>query len=121
MAGLAELRAIGFELEPFGPATLVLKGVPAVFAADGGMSLLADLIDGLGDHGLSARGAGAFEDLLKRLACHGSVRVGRVLAPGEITALLAELDATPFKSNCPHGRPVHIRFARNHIERLFRR
>ena len=63
----------------------------------------------------------AFADLLKRLACHGSVRVGRVLATGEISALLAELDATPFKSNCPHGRPVHIRFARGQIERLFRR
>ena len=30
-------------------------------------------------------------------------------------------DATPVKSNCPHGRPVHIRFARGSIERLFRR
>ncbi|MGD0288537.1 MAG: DNA mismatch repair endonuclease MutL [Candidatus Binataceae bacterium] len=120
-AGLAELRAIGFELEPFGPATLLLKGVPAEFGADGGMGLLTDLLDSLGEGGLPPRGAGAFEDLLKRLACHGSVRVGRVLAPDEIAALLAELDATAFKSNCPHGRPVHIRFARNQIERLFRR
>ncbi len=120
-AGLAELRAIGFDLEPFGPSTLLLKGVPAVFGPEGGMGLLTDLLDGIGDHGLRARGEGAFEDLLKRLACHGSVRVGRVLAPGEITALLAELDATAFKSNCPHGRPVHIRFARGQIERLFRR
>jgi DNA mismatch repair protein MutL len=120
-AGLAELRAIGFELEPFGPATLLLKGVPAEFGADGGMGLLTDLLDSLGEGGLHPRGAGAFEDLLKRLACHGSVRVGRVLAPDEIAALLAALDATAFKSNCPHGRPVHIRFARNQIERLFRR
>ena len=120
-AGLAELGAIGFELEPFGPSTLLLKGVPAVFGAEGGVALLTDLIDGLGEGGLRTRGAGAFEDLLKRLACHGSVRVGRVLAPGEISALLAELDATAFKSNCPHGRPVHIRFARSQIERLFRR
>jgi DNA mismatch repair protein MutL len=121
MAGLAGLRAIGFELEPFGPATLLLKGVPAEFGADGGMGLLTDLLDSLGEGGLHPRGAGTFEDLLKRLACHGSVRVGRVLAPDEIAALLAELDATAFKSNCPHGRPVHIRFARNQIERLFRR
>ncbi len=120
-AGLAELRAIGFELEPFGPATLLLKGVPAVFGGGDGMALLTDLLDGLGEHGLGARGAGAFEDLLKRLACHGSVRVGRMLKPDEISALLAALDATPFKSNCPHGRPVHIRFARGQIERLFRR
>jgi DNA mismatch repair protein MutL len=120
-AGLAELGAIGFELEPFGPATLLLKGVPAVFGAEGGLGLLTDLLDGIGEGGLRGRGAEPFEDLLKRLACHGSVRVGRALAAGEISALLAELDATPFKSNCPHGRPVHIRFARGQIERLFRR
>jgi DNA mismatch repair protein MutL len=120
-SGLAELRAIGFELEPFGPATLLLTGMPAVFDGADGMALLTDLLDGMGEGGLRANGSGAFEDLLKRLACHGSVRVGRVLKSDEISALLADLDATPFKSNCPHGRPVHIRFARGQIERLFRR
>jgi len=121
-ASLAELRAIGFELEQFGPATLLLKAAPAVFGAGGdALKLLNDVIEGMGEGGSHARGAGAFEDLLKRLACHGSVRVGRILAAGEISALLTALDATPFKSNCPHGRPVHIRFPRGQIERLFRR
>ncbi len=116
IGGLAELRAIGFELDQFGPSTLLLKGVPAVFAADGdGLRLLTDVIEGMGEVGGRSRGAhevSAIEDLLKRLACHGSVRVGRMLAADEITALLVALDATPFKTNCPHGRPVHIRFAR---------
>ena len=120
-AGLAELRAIGFELEQFGPATLLLKAAPAVFGADGGLKLLTDVIEGMGEGGGRAHSEGAFEDLLKRLACHGSVRVGRALAADEISALLAALDATALKSNCPHGRPVHIRFARGQIERLFRR
>ena len=124
IAGLAELRAIGFELEQFGPSTLLLKAVPAVFGANGdGLKLLTDVIEGIGEGG-RARGAhevSVIEDLLKRLACHGSVRVGRMLAADEITALLVALDATPFKTNCPHGRPVHIRFARGALERLFRR
>jgi DNA mismatch repair protein MutL len=125
IAGLAELRVIGFELEQFGPSTLLLKAVPAVFGANGdGLRLLADVIEGMGEAGGRSRGAhevSAIEDLLKRLACHGSVRVGRMLAADEIAALLVALDATPFKTNCPHGRPVHIRFARGAIERLFRR
>ena len=122
MAGIAELRAIGFELEQFGPSTLLLKATPAAFGAAGdGLKLLRDMIEGIGEGGGRARDESAFEDLLKRLACHGSVRVGRQLAAPEITALLTALDATPFKSNCPHGRPVHIRFARGSIERLFRR
>ena len=118
---LGEFRAMGFDLEPFGSATLLLKGAPAVFGADGGARLLAEMIDAMGDDGFRMRGGAAFEELLKQLACHGSVRVGRVLKEPEISALLEELDRTEFKTNCPHGRPVHIQWNRGVIERMFRR
>jgi DNA mismatch repair protein MutL len=121
LAALGEFRAMGFDLEPFGPATLLLKGAPAVFGAEGGARLLAEMIDAMGEDGFRAGGSTAFEELLKQLACHGSVRVGRVLRPPEISALLEELDRTEFKTNCPHGRPVHIQWGRGLIERLFRR
>jgi DNA mismatch repair protein MutL len=58
---------------------------------------------------------------LKSLACHGSIRAGRMLQLPEITELLHQLDRTEFKTNCPHGRPVHIEFRRGSIERMFRR
>ncbi len=120
-AALPELRAMGFEVEPFGATTLLLKGAPAVFGPRDGAKLLADMLESMGESGFAMRGEDAFEDLLKQLACHGSVRVGRVLEPGEIHALLADLDRTEFKTNCPHGRPVHIQFGRGQIERMFRR
>ncbi len=121
MASIPQLRAMGFDVEPFGDTTLILKGAPAVFGADGGLRLLTEMIDSMGEHGFQMRGEAAFDDWLKQLACHGSVRVGRGLSPPEIMALLAELDRTEFKSNCPHGRPVHIQFARGQLERMFRR
>jgi DNA mismatch repair protein MutL len=120
-AALPELRAMGFDLERFGPATLVLKGTPAVFGAEGGTKLLTDMLDSMGENGFRASGQGALEEWLKQLACHGSVRVGRALQEREIRELLADLDRTQFKTNCPHGRPVHINFARGQIERMFRR
>jgi DNA mismatch repair protein MutL len=120
-AAVPELRAMGFDIEPFGPASLLLNGAPAVFGTAGGAKLLSDMIDSMGDTGWRLNGQSAFEDLLKTLACHGSVRVGRVLELPEIHALLEELDRTEFKTNCPHGRPVHIRFPRGQIERMFRR
>jgi len=120
-AALPELRAMGFDLEPFGPSTLLLKGTPAVFGAGGGARLLSDMLDSMGENGFRASGEGALEEWLKQLACHGSVRVGRALEEREIRELLAELDRTQFKTNCPHGRPVHINFARGQIERMFRR
>jgi DNA mismatch repair protein MutL len=118
---LSELRAMGFEVEPFGLTTLLLKGAPAVFGPEGGAKLLGDMIESMGDAGFRGGGEAAFENWLKQLACHGSVRVGRVLELAEIHSLLAELDRTEFKTNCPHGRPVHIQFGRGQIERMFRR
>jgi DNA mismatch repair protein MutL len=120
-AALTEIRAMGFEVEPFGPTTLLLKGAPAVFGPEGGAKLLGDMIESMGDAGFRGGGEAAFENWLKQLACHGSVRVGRVLELAEIHSLLAELDRTEFKTNCPHGRPVHIQFGRGQIERMFRR
>jgi DNA mismatch repair protein MutL len=120
-AALTEIRAMGFDVEPFGPTTILLKGAPAVFGPEGGAKLLSDMIESMGDAGFRGGGEAAFENWLKQLACHGSVRVGRVLETAEIHALLADLDRTEFKTNCPHGRPVHIHFGRGQIERMFRR
>jgi DNA mismatch repair protein MutL len=121
MSALPELRAMGFEVEPFGAAALLLKGAPAVFAPGDSRRLLADMLDSMGENGFRLHGDGALEEWLKTLACHGSLRVGRVLDVREISSLLEQLDRTEFKTNCPHGRPVHVEFRRTQLERLFRR
>ena len=121
IAAIPEIGALGFEVESFGPSALLLKGAPAVFGPEAGRSLLEEMIDSVGENGFRTRSESAFEDLLKTLACHGSVRAGRTLEVREIAELLVELDRTEFKTNCPHGRPVHIEFRRGQIERMFRR
>ncbi len=121
MAALPELRAMGFEVEPFGPAALLLQGAPAVFTPGDSLRLLSDMLESMGENGFRLHGEGAMEEWLKTLACHGSLRVGRVLDVREISSLLEQLDRTEFKTNCPHGRPVHVEFRRPQLERMFRR
>jgi DNA mismatch repair protein MutL len=121
MAALPELRALGFEVEPFGAAALLLKGAPAAFAPGDSRKLLSDMLASMGENGFRLHGEGAMGEWLKTLACHGSLRAGRVLDQREIAALLEQLDRTEFKTNCPHGRPVHIEFRRAQLERMFRR
>ena len=120
-AALPQLAALGFAVEIFGTSTLVLKGAPAVFGPDAGPALLSELIDTMAAPRSEVGGEEAFEELLKELACRGSIRVGRALQQQEIRELLSELDRTEFKTNCPHGRPVHIELGRGHIERMFKR
>ena len=118
---LGEFRAMGFELEPFGPATLLLKGAPAVFGAEGGARLLAEMIDAMGEDGFRVRRLHGVRGIAQaaRLPRLGA---GRPRAPRtRDSALLEELDRTEFKTNCPHGRPVHIQLGRGLIDRMFRR
>jgi DNA mismatch repair protein MutL len=121
IALLPELRAMGFEVEPFGSAAVLLKGAPAVFAPSDSLKLLSDMLDSMGENGFRIDSQGALEEWLKTLACHGSLRVGRVLEMREIRSLLEQLDRTEFKTNCPHGRPVYVEFGRSQLERMFRR
>ena len=62
---LSELRAMGFEVEPFGATTLLLKGAPAVFGPEGGAKLLAryDRKHGRQRNRLSRRRRGCVREL----------------------------------------------------------
>jgi DNA mismatch repair protein MutL len=90
----AELRTLGFELEPFGEGAVRVLSTPET-VTDPEAALLA---------ALSALVGG--EDLAKALACRGSTRFGENLSREEMVVLLKEWAATDFRDVCPHGRPI---------------
>jgi DNA mismatch repair protein MutL len=120
-AAIDELAALGFEIEPFGENAFLVRAVPALLGLDDPRLLLEDLADGLAAVGSHLSAAEALDTVLGRIACHSVIRVGRGLAAAEVEALLADLDALTFGSNCPHGRPVSVEFTRTQIERMFGR
>jgi DNA mismatch repair protein MutL len=118
---LEEVRALGFELEPFGGGSFAVRAVPALLGDADPAALVRDLVDECVEMGGSRRLSDAAEDVLARLACHSVVRVGQSLSFEQIRALLKAMDSIPFSGNCPHGRPAFITLSRAELERLFKR
>jgi DNA mismatch repair protein MutL len=115
------LAALGFEITRNGPQALALRGVPALLADGEVEALFRDVIADLVEHGASRRVAGARDELLATMACHGAVRANRRLSLPEMNALLREMEATERSGQCNHGRPTWAKFTLGEIDRWFLR
>jgi DNA mismatch repair protein MutL len=115
------LAALGFEITRSGPQALALRGVPALLADGEVEALFRDVIADLVEHGASRRVAGARDELLATMACHGAVRANRRLSLPEMNALLREMEATERSGQCNHGRPTWAKFTLGEIDRWFLR
>jgi DNA mismatch repair protein MutL len=103
---LEDVRAIGFEAEPFGGTSFALKAVPAPLLGCDYRKLLTDLAAELMQVEKGRAFDQAMDDVLATMACHAAVRAHQALSPEESRALLDALDAIDFNTRCPHGRPV---------------
>ena len=115
------LASLGFEVTRSGPQALALRGVPALLADGEIEALFRDVIADLVEHGASRRVAGARDELLATMACHGAVRANRRLSLPEMNALLREMEATERSGQCNHGRPTWAKFTLGEIDRWFLR
>jgi DNA mismatch repair protein MutL len=120
-ARAAELAEFGLEIERFGPRAMLVRAVPAALGQGDVVGLVTDLADELAafDEALSLKER--LDHVAATMACHGSVRAGRVLSVAEMNALLREMEVTPHSGQCNHGRPTWVKLAHADIEKLFGR
>ena len=120
-ARFEELGEFGLDLERFGPAAVLVRAVPALLGNGDAKGLVTDLADELSafDQALSLKER--LDAVAATMACHGSVRAGRVLSVAEMNALLREMEVTPHSGQCNHGRPTWVKLAHGDIEKLFGR
>jgi DNA mismatch repair protein MutL len=113
--------ALGLDLEGFGPAAVLVRAVPAALGTVDAERLVRDLADDLAafDSGMAL--AERLDAVAATMACHGSVRAGRLLSVAEMNALLREMEVTPHSGQCNHGRPTWVRLAKTDLEKLFGR
>jgi DNA mismatch repair protein MutL len=118
---IPELSAIGFEIEPFGGDTFVIKSVPALLGEREIKSLVVEMVEKWIEDGSGDVAEKAMDDGIKLIACHGAIRANQRITDMEIKAMLEQLDACENPSNCPHGRPTWIKLERAFFEKAFKR
>lgn len=117
----AMLASLGLDISLLGPATVLVRQVPALLAHTDAAQLVRDLVADLGTHGVSQRVRTAIDGILATLACHGSVREGRKLTLPEMNALLRAMERTERAGQCNHGRPTWVQLGMDELDRLFLR
>jgi DNA mismatch repair protein MutL len=116
-----ELADMGLEIERFGPTTMLVRAVPAALGKTDAAGLLADLAAEIAELGGPLSLRDKLDHVAATIACHGSVRAGRVLSVAEMNALLREMEVTPRSGQCNHGRPTWVKLGHAEIEKLFGR
>ena len=109
------LPLVGFEVEPFGPRSVIIRGVPSGARNWDDGRLLQEI---LGETAGAGKGS---ERFLKSFACRAAVKAGTKLSAEEMESLTDQLFATEFAFTCPHGRPTMLRVSLGELERRFQR
>jgi DNA mismatch repair protein MutL len=117
----ADLAEMGLDLERFGSTAMVVRAVPAALGKSDVGGLLADLAAEIADLGGPLSLRDKLDHVAATIACHGSVRAGRILSVVEMNALLREMEVTPRSGQCNHGRPTWVKLGHGEIEKLFGR
>ncbi|MBO9504716.1 DNA mismatch repair endonuclease MutL [Qipengyuania flava] len=111
----------GLALERFGPSAMLVRSLPHAIARTDPEKLLRDIDDDLALNGEALLLGEKLDLVLATMACHGSVRAGRVLRVDEMNALLREMERTPRSGQCNHGRPTWVKLSMEDVEKLFGR
>ncbi|HLW02775.1 MAG TPA: DNA mismatch repair endonuclease MutL [Ktedonobacterales bacterium] len=122
---LETLRAIGFDLEPFGPATLLVRALPGPLArqARANVDDLRELLLELAGYRESGGGHSETweEHALANVACKAAIKAGHSLSPEEMRALIGQLEQVDARYSCCHGRPTMVHLSLAALDRQFDR
>ena len=114
------LAELGFQVEPFGLNTYLVRAVPDLLTKSDPALALRSLVEDfeedetpLQKH-LEAR-------IIARICKRSAIKAGSQLSPDEQRALLMDLESCQSPRTCPHGRPTMIHLSVDLLERQFGR
>lgn len=113
-----ELNNLGFK---FSDKKEVLE-IPAIMAEENLDQIFAGFSQHFGNHQVGENFIDQFlRKMLEYKSCRGAVMFGDKMEPSEMQKLLDDFQTTQWRNLCPHGRPNHIFWSFNDLDRQFHR
>jgi DNA mismatch repair protein MutL len=117
---LQALLDLGFDLEPFGGNTVLVRAVPALLAGEDVQKAFDEIVSDLqmGDEPLASEMEAR---IVLRVCKQAAIKAGRSLSHQEMDELVRQLEACAAPRTCPHGRPTMIHVSAVHLAQEFGR
>jgi DNA mismatch repair protein MutL len=111
---------IGFQIEPFGPNTYMVRTVPALLTKMDPSRALMDVVEDLerGDIPLQEK---IEARIILRVCKSAAVKAGQALSFQEMEAMIRQLEKCQNPHTCPHGRPTLIHLSAAQLAKEFGR
>ena len=117
---LPMLQRLGFEVEPFGSNTYLVRAIPNLLSGSDPAAALRVLVEDFEEDETPLQ-AEVEARIIARVCKRAAVKAGHTLSTEEQKALLADLEACRSPRTCPHGRPTMIHLSVDLLERQFGR
>jgi DNA mismatch repair protein MutL len=116
-----ELRAAGFDTEPFGNRTIAVKAAPAAIGLGDLERVVFEILE-IAEHELRSVSLGDLRrGIAASIACRAAIKINTPLDQRKMEWMLRALAATEYPMACPHGRPVALQYGTREILRAFHR
>jgi DNA mismatch repair protein MutL len=116
-----KLRKLGLVIDSFGDDAVNVRETPALLGETNIKKLITDIADEIIELDDSVTLDKKIDCICATIACHSSVRTGRMLNQHEMNELLRQMEQTQSSGQCNHGRPTYIKLSLKDIDKLFER
>lgn len=113
------LSGLGFEIEPYGEDSVILRGVPTETDAADAPAMVEEVCEKI-KKGSSLSKSDAMDEILHTVACKAAIKAGWNTAEAELNDIVKEVVSGRIKY-CPHGRPVSITLTKKQLDKEFSR
>jgi len=115
------LAEMGFEIEPFGGSSYILRSVPVQLTESSPGAVVEAILADLAAWQSSSKMVSLREEMLASISCHAAIKAGQRLSEEEMRKLISDLLASETPAICPHGDPVIVSMPADEINRKFHR